>query len=128
MKTKILIILLVVICFSCSNKVFNSVNCIENKDFKKEWDKSINFLTKYYAMRENDSIVQETIAKYDIKEASIETDNYFSSLEFISKYIPIDYPYKSSFSGNIPYHIFLKEKQTWYKWYEKNKCSNIQLK
>jgi hypothetical protein len=128
MKSKFLIIVLIVISISCSGKVFNTVSCVENKDFKKEWKKNIEFLDNYYAMRENISVYEEATRNYSITEISEENDRYFSSLEFVSKYVTINYVYKTSFSGSIPYRIYFEEKENWNEWYEKNKCSDIQLK
>jgi hypothetical protein len=126
MKMKIM--LLSIILISCSNKITNIDKCKENIAFKKEWDENINFLINYYNVRQNESVYEEAIGNYSITEFSEEGDRYLSALEFISKYIPISYEYKTSFSGKLPYSIYLKEKERWNNWYEKNKCSDIQLK
>jgi hypothetical protein len=104
MKSKFLIIVLIVISISCSGKVFNTVSCVDI------------------------SVYEEATRNYSITEISEENDRYFSSLEFVSKYVTINYVYKTSFSGSIPYRIYFEEKENWNEWYEKNKCSDIQLK
>lgn len=107
----ILNIIFVMLFFSCSTtkkgiSSKESLQCLENKKFKDEFYKNIN-------------VVDSLITK---------NQNFQKSLKFISIYSHVSYESALNYSRTYPYGTYEKDRREWIDWYEKNKCSNIQLK
>ncbi len=50
------------------------------------------------------------------------------SLKFISKYAPVTFESMANYNCSYPFGIYESDKKGWIKWYEENKCKNIQFK
>ncbi|KAA2223763.1 hypothetical protein [Chryseobacterium sediminis] len=109
----ILNIIFVMFFFSCSitkKEILSkgSSKCIENKKFKYEFYKNINIVDSLITKNQNES--------------------FHKSLKFISIYSHVSYESALNYSRTYPYGAYEKDRKGWMDWYEKNKCSNIQLK
>ena len=51
-----------------------------------------------------------------------------TSLKFIGKYTDVSFESMSNYARTYPVGIFFEDKKVWLKWYEDNKCKNIQFK
>lgn len=51
-----------------------------------------------------------------------------SSLNFISKYTHVSFESMANYNGSYPIGVYEKDKVVWLKWYDNNKCNNIQFK
>ena len=107
---KIISIFISVIFISCSTlkNGKQSAGCIENDKFKKEFFARINLV------EQNLSLNQDSLFR--------------SSLIFISNYAPVSFYETMNYARVYPPQAFEKDKQVWIKWYEDNKCKNVQLK
>jgi len=107
---KKLFLILLPIIFSCSpfrsgNK---NIGCIENDKFKEEFFIRIN-------------IVEQNL--------SLKQDSLFrNSLIFLSNYAPVSFYETMNYARIYPPQALERDKKVWIKWYEDNKCKNIQLK
>jgi hypothetical protein len=54
--------------------------------------------------------------------------NFRESLKFISQYVPVSYDNIANYTFMYDSESFKIDKENWLKWYEKNKCNNIQFK
>jgi hypothetical protein len=58
-----------------------------------------------------------------------EKDETFDvSLRFISKYAHVSFESMANYAHTYPIGVFEKDKDGWIRWYNKNKCNNIQFK
>lgn len=93
-----------------SAKKVTSTDCIENSKFKERYFSSIEKVDNYI------------LEKGDWKE-------YKKGLEFIAKYTKVSYDrmlnYNNSYTSIEDYK---RDKENWLKWYEENKCKNVQIK
>lgn len=98
--------------------------CNENLDFKKVFFEKVQdveiFITKQLQLK---SI--ENIENYYTKDR---IDSFENSLSFISKYSKVSYESMVNYNRSYPYGVYEEDKKNWLKWYDENKCSNIQLK
>jgi hypothetical protein len=105
-------IYLILLCFSCSSIKKNiepqKDHCNENLKFKIEFFKNI-----------------ENIENQMTKEKD---DTFDISLKFISKYTHVSFESMANYANNYPIGVFEKDKEGWIKWYDKNKCNDIQFK
>lgn len=104
---KTLIILLPIL-ISCTILSKNKTGCIENEKFKREFFNQIKYIENNISTR------QDSLFK--------------NSLIFISNYTKVSFQHMMNYSRTYPTGIFKKDKEIWMKWYEENKCNNIQLK
>ncbi|WP_294732520.1 hypothetical protein [uncultured Flavobacterium sp.] len=58
----------------------------------------------------------------------VKNESFDSSLKFISKYTHVSFNSMNNYARTYPLGIFEKDKEGWLKWYEENKCNNIQFK
>ncbi|MGL2962454.1 hypothetical protein ACSVH2_01390 [Flavobacterium sp. RSB2_4_14] len=103
---KNLIYFIFILLFGCASK--QSSKCIENLKFKDEFFKNI-------------SIVENLT--YGTGDGNLR-----ESLNFLSKYVPVSYGKLLNYKFGYDSETFKWDKTTWLKWYEENKCSNIQFK
>ena len=107
-----LIIFTVSILFSCSStnsRIVKQENyCDENLIFKK-------------AFFENIRNVENLIDKH-------QNESFRNSLKFIDIYSDVSFESMTNYAGTYPFGVFEKDKKVWLKWYEENKCQNIQIK
>ena len=95
--------------FGCmsTNKAKSQKGCIENIAFKNSFFSNIENI---------DSLIKRTQNKA-----------FKKSLSFISNYTHVSFQDMANYSHTYPYGSFLKDKAEWLKWYEENKCKNIQV-
>ena len=106
---KIFLILLPII-FSCS--LFKSGNknigCIENDKFKKEFFIQVEYVKKNISVSQNKKFIE--------------------SLIFIANYAPVTFEEMMNYGRTYGIKTLEKDEKEWLKWYQENKCKNIQLK
>ena len=84
------------------------MHCIENDKFKEEFFRRIN-------------IVEQNLP--------LNQDSLFrSSLIFLSNYAPVSFYETINYARIYPLKALERDKKVWIKWYEDNKCKNLQLK
>lgn len=106
---KIVLSILIWCISSCSVKPSfpaNS-NCVENKKFKKFYLSQIDYVKK------NISVSQD-------KE-------FLEALIFISNYAPVSFDEMMNYSRTYGLKTLEKDEVIWLKWYQENKCRNLQL-
>jgi hypothetical protein len=108
MKTISMILLPVALCCSSCRNGKDGMHCAENEKFKKEFFIRINIVEQKLYLHQ-DSLFQ-------------------SSLIFLSNYAPVSFYETVNYARIYPPHAFERDKKVWIKWYEENKCNNIQLK
>ena len=54
-------------------------------------------------------------------------DSFDASLKFISNYTHVSFESMANYSKVYPIGVFETDKIKWLKWYEDNKCNNIQF-
>lgn len=85
-------------------------NCVENNEFKIIFMSHINEVENY------------TLGKGERRK-------YDEGLKFLSKYVKISYEETMNYNNSYTnYNVFQKDKNNWLKWYEENKCKNIQIR
>ncbi len=104
-----IIFFLLVGCVS-SNKMNLMKNkpCNENLAFKKVYFENIYNVESLITTEQNES--------------------FHKSLKFISKYTKVSSESMLNYARTYPYGVFEEDKVNWLKWYEENKCKNIQFK
>jgi hypothetical protein len=116
-KHKFIIIVIWLMCFSfwifisCSTpkKVFSDEkHCNENLIFKKVFFENIHNVENLIYKEQNAS--------------------FHKSLKFISKYSNVSFESMANYARTYPSGVFEDDKTIWLKWYEDNKCKNIQFK
>lgn len=86
------------------------VNCNENMIFKKAFFDKINDVETYMLGKGN-------------------RDNFDNALKFLSKYVHVSYDNMLNFTNSYTnLTSFNKDKDNWIKWYDSNRCKNIQFK
>lgn len=113
--------------FSCSSSPKGTLvksKCNENLVFKKIFFEKIKNVDTFM------------IGETDIKNLN-DVENFFtqervdlfdSSLLFISKYSKVSYESMLNYARSYPYDTYKNDRANWTKWYDENKCNNIQLK
>lgn len=105
MKKELILFLLIFISFKNFGQ---NNNCNQNLRFKEAF---------FYHIK----IVESNIA--------ISQDETFrKSVIFIYNYAPVSVEHIMNYSRTYPIGVFKKDKIEWLKWYEENKCENIQIK
>jgi hypothetical protein len=111
MKGQIIIIVMTyfTLLISCKGTTVN--NCNENLDFKKVFMDNITNVENYTLGNETDKT------------------KFNSGIIFLSKYTSLSYEKILNYSFEyVDINAFHKDKVVWLKWYNDNKCSNIQFK
>jgi hypothetical protein len=108
MKNILLLLLPIIFSVSSCKIGKSSIDCIENNKFKKEFFMRINLV------EQNLPLNQDSLFR--------------SSLIFLSNYAPVSFYETVNYARIYPPQAFEKDKKLWIKWYEDNKCKNIQLK
>ena len=98
----------------CNNIQFkmgktSKTDCIENEAFKEKFFSSIDNI-------ENFLLNKGKRSSYEI------------SLGFISQYTHVSYEKTLNYDNRFPFTSFQEDKSNWLRWYEENKCNNIQFK
>ncbi len=106
--SQILKLLSLLIVLSCGSQ---KPECHENIIFKATYFKHINVIDK--KMNE-DSLVTEK--------------DFKTSVLFISRYCYVNFPSMANYANIYPYEEYKNDRLNWIKWYEENKCKNIQFK
>lgn len=97
----------------CQNSLI--VNCNENALFKKIFFDHITVVECY--------VLKETIPK-DLSYV----ENFKSALNYICKYAHVSWEKTDGYSIKYPdYQDFLEDKNDWLKWYNSNRCNNLQV-
>jgi hypothetical protein len=106
----ILLTLVLALFFSCSSTrvVQTNGSCIENEKFKECFFSNI-----------------ENIENNIIKN---QDQSFKKSLKFLSKYVHVSFENTLNYANVYPVDTFKKDKESWLKWYEENKCKNIKIK
>ncbi len=102
----LLISLFLVSCKSI-NSISENDNCIENIEFKDYFFSNLKY-------------IEENI--YNLQD-----EKFRKSLKNLSKYVHVSFDRMSNYANIYPSGIFERDKKTWLKWYEKNKCNNLQI-
>lgn len=82
--------------------------CNENLKFKTEFFKNIENIESHIT--------------------TVKDESFDNSLKFISKYTDVSFESMMNYARTYPIGAFEKDKEVWLKWYEENKCQNIQFK
>jgi hypothetical protein len=110
--SNLIIIGIVLLSLSCSStkkiKSENKTTCNENLVFKKQFIDNIKNV---------ENLILE-----------VQGDSIKNSLKFIGKYTHVSFETMMNYAHTYPYGVFLEDKKVWLKWYEENKCKNIQFK
>lgn len=107
----ILILLLLVNCTNSikeSNNISVNGNCVENLDFKREYNNHMKII---------DSLVEKSQNK-----------QFTKSLLFVSKYTHVSAESMLNSTGTYTIGVYEDDRKGWLDWYEKSKCNNIQFK
>lgn len=98
--------------FQCSNLKKSTENgCKENIEFKDAFLLNINKVENYTLGKE-----------FNKKE-------FNDGINFLSKYCHISEEELMNYANEYTNsRVFYKDKEEWLKWYDENKCSNIQFK
>jgi hypothetical protein len=108
-KTFAVAFLLFISCSSSNTKSSLEENpCNENLAFKK--------------------VYFENIQNIENLETKSQNESFHNSLKFISKYAKVNFESMANYARTYPYGIFEEDKAGWLKWYEENRCNNIQFK
>jgi len=107
MKYVFLLISLFLVSCKSINSISDNDNCIENIEFKEFFFSNLKY-------------IEENI--YNVQD-----EKFRKSLKNLSKYVHVSFDRMSNYANTYPSGIFEKDKKTWLKWYEKNKCNNLQI-
>lgn len=111
MRGLIFLVLSVFLSISCSShKGSTQKNCDENEVFKIKFFESIKK-------------VEDDI------NGNGEPEDFEKGLDFIDNYTKVSYDKMLNYTNSYTtMKDFEKDKKIWLKWYEENKCSNLQFK
>lgn len=108
------------------NSTKRTSDCNENIKFKTEFFKKIKIVEDYIETLSTTNF--KDFEEYE-KVMTIEKKNiYESSVKFISQYSHVSFESMANYARTYPIGVFKKDKEVWLKWYEENKCNNIQFK
>lgn len=112
MKNMVFLFLVLGLTLACTRTkvIISDKNCNENVLFKKMFYLNI-----------------EKVENYTLGKG--ERTDFNEALKFLSKYVQISFNEMLNYSNSyVNYEAFNKDKLAWLKWYETNKCENIQFK
>lgn len=126
------VLLILMICLfgllACtSSSILSAKDCVENEEFKKAFFSSIEYIDYVH----NYNHEQLDGLDFDSIKVIIEKQNekYNSSLSFIGHYAHVSWEKRMNYDNSYPNDAdYQQDKAGWLKWYEENKCSNIQFK
>ena len=100
--------------------VFNACASTNRKNFAEEkpCEENVAFKKVYF----------ENIRNIDSLITREQNESFHESLKFIAKYTHVSFESMLNYGRTYPYGIFQEDKLNWLKWYEENKCKNIQFK
>jgi hypothetical protein len=107
MKNCILISIILLVT-ACSSKTILEKNCNENLEFKQAFFSRIDTVDLYFTKSERKPIRP--------------------ALLFLSKYAPVSFSSMLNYANAYSYGAYLTDRKGWIEWYEKSKCSNIQIR
>jgi hypothetical protein len=107
MKYKYILTFAFFVSSCCSTTKITNTPCDENEQFKK---------TFFF----NVDLVKKTIDKN-------QNEQFRKALNFISKYTLVSFENMLNYSNTYTIGAFNKDYKNWIKWYEENKCNNIQF-
>lgn len=116
-----LYILILVLSVSCSGTKSNP-SCNENMKFRTEFFRRIQNIEDAYKEDQDAWLNDDDETRYR------KDMEFFGSLEFIMKYTDVSLETLVGYERYYPQDIFLRDKKGWLKWYEENRCNNIQFK
>jgi len=105
---KKILVMVIPILISCTAFKQNKIDCNESAKFKECFFYHIQYIDK------NISVTQDA--------------KFIESLIFISNYAPVSLDQIMNYARTYPVGVFEKDRLKWMKWYEENKCKNIQFK
>jgi hypothetical protein len=127
---RIYLALIVLSFFSCSSSKklagIQSTPCNENLEFKKEFFENIKNVEVYFKLTSTTDF--KNFEEYEKTVTEEMKKSYENSLFFISKYSHVSYESMLNYDRSYPIGVYEKDRAEWLKWYEDNKCLNIQFK
>ena len=120
-------IILVFAVSSCtSSKQTNSKKsvCNENLNFKKVFFQKIQNVEVFMTRHPEFKNIEDLENYYTADRI----DMFKSSLLYISKYSKVSYESMLNYDQSYPIGLYEEDKKNWLKWYNENKCTNIQFK
>jgi hypothetical protein len=120
-------LLLVFLCFSCKS-VTTSGKCLESKEFKAVFLKNIQFIDNHFKEFDKDEFFKGVENLEDASKLfEKRKESLMNALKFISQYSHVSFESMWNYGNTYPYGVYLSDRENWIKWYERNKCHNIQL-
>ncbi len=114
-------------CFSCKS-VTTSGKCLESKEFKVVFLKNIQFVDNHFKEFDKDEFFKGVENLEDASKLfEKRKESLMDALKFISQYSHVSFESMWNYGNTYPYGVYLSDRENWIKWYEKNKCHNIQL-
>ncbi|RZJ65511.1 MAG: hypothetical protein EOO45_16700 [Flavobacterium sp.] len=116
------IFIFVIILFAACSTPKASTPCVENIKFKTEFFRNIKVIDNYFT----DVSGVKTFKEYEVIRTAENVEEFRKSLLYISKYAHVSFESMDNYARLYPLEIFEQDKKGWLKWYEANKCNNIQ--
>lgn len=126
MKSFIVLFLLFFSCSGVKKVGLTNSQCNENIEFKEQFFKNIKVIDDFMAIGSETEF--KDIDEYERIMTADRIKEFDSSLKFISKYAHVSFESMANYNKSYPIGVFKKDKEGWLKWYEENKCKNIQFK
>lgn len=123
MKSHLLFLFFLCSCSSNHKQAIVSNHCNENEEFKKVFFSHLQVVDEYMHLVNPKVLNIDELQRLVTQE---KTKNFNISLKFISKYTHVSY--ESISHSRYPFGVYEEDKSVWLKWYEDNKCNNIQFK
>jgi hypothetical protein len=117
-----ILFLIFISCSSSTVRKATDTTCNENLAFKKIFFENIKNVEVCMA-KTFDNI--EDVEEFWTDERSTSFDK---SLRFISNYSKVSFESMANYDGSYPSGVYEKDKANWLKWYDVNKCRNIQIR
>lgn len=119
---------------SCSTRkpATSPVGCNENPEFREAFLSAVQFIDD-----EHTGEYQLTPTNEELKKMSVEEMEEFDresaeiskqAWSFVRQYAIVSWWKRSSYDGGYPEPTYQQDRAGWLKWYEDNKCNNIQIK
>ncbi len=110
-----------------SSNILPEKDCKENEEFKEKFLSSVEYVdyVQNYNHKQLDGLAFDSI------KVIIEKQNkkYNSSLSFIGHYAHVSWEKRMNYDNSYPTRAdYQQDRAGWLKWYEENKCNNIQIK
>lgn len=121
-------IILILLCFSCSSPKktgLTSSPCNENNVFKEHFLKNIKVVDDFMVIQSKSEYTD--IDDYELVMTEERIKEFRSSLNFLSRYTHVSFESMANYTRSYPVGVYEKDKEDWLKWYEENKCKNIQF-